>query len=163
MSVHYKFRGAQAVIDVNEVKDILEWHYGSLVKTKDSYDGSIKYFIEDENGESFFVNEDTIGQCLFINDKNGNELYEGDIVRLVLEDGEVRHFKVSIKKVVRKVVNHPSFVDGVSKVEIIGVVFEWNGFELFPCVDNKGVVDYSKMEKIGNVHENPELLEVHYE
>lgn len=105
------------------------------------------------------ADSETICQYTSLDDKNGNKIFEGDIVKLVLPDGEIRYFKVSIKNVVRKVLCHPDFDDKSSKVEITGVVFEWNGYELFPCVDTYGVPDYKMMEVIGNIFDNPELME----
>ena len=106
------------------------------------------------------VDPETVFQYTGLTDKNGRKIFEGDIVKLVLPDGEIRYFKVSIKSVVRKVLCHPDFDDEFSKVEITGVVFEWNGYELFPCIDTYGVPDYRMMEVIGNIFDNPELMEV---
>jgi len=77
---------------------------------------------------------------------------------LVLPDGEVRYFKVSFKKVIRKVLCHPDFDDDVAKVELNAICFEWNGYELFPCIDKNGISDISKMEVVGNIFDNPELI-----
>lgn len=92
-------------------------------------------------------------------DKNGKKIWENDITRLVLPNGEVRYFKVSFRKVVRDVLCHPDFDDDVAKVELNAVCFEWNGYDLFPCVDVAGISDVAKMEVVGNIFDNPELLE----
>lgn len=92
-------------------------------------------------------------------DRNGRELFADDLVKLFLPDGEVRIFRIRIKTVNREVRNHPEFVGEYSKVRITAVVFEWRGFDLFPCVDENGVSDVSKMEWVGTAWENPELLE----
>ena len=81
-------------------------------------------------------------------DKNGTPINIGDRTRLVLDNGEVREFDVRFKTVNRTVQNHPAFVDGYSKVAITGIVFEWNGYSLFPCIDENGIADTSKMEVI---------------
>lgn len=109
-------------------------------------------------GKMYFVEPETVCQYTGLTDKNSRKIFNGDIVKLVLPAGEIRYFKVSIKSVVRKVLCHPDFDDEFSKVEITGVVFEWNGYELFPCVDTYGVPDYSMMEVIGNIFDNPELV-----
>lgn len=109
--------------------------------------------------DQFDVVPETVCQYTGLTDKNGVEIFEKDIVKLILPDGEIRYFKVSIKSVVRKVLCHPDFNDEVSKVEITGIVFEWNGYELFPCVDTYGVPDYKTMEVIGNIFDNPEIAE----
>lgn len=81
-------------------------------------------------------------------DKNGNEIEIGNIVKLVLNDGEERVFEVCWKTVTRTVKCHPDFDDDYAKVNITGVVFCWEGYELFPCVDENGISDVSKMEVI---------------
>ena len=81
-------------------------------------------------------------------DKNRNPIKVGDRTRLVLDDGEVREFDVCFKTVTRTVKCHPDFDDEFSKVNITGIVFCQNGYDLFPCVDENGVSDVSKMEVI---------------
>ena len=83
-----------------------------------------------------------------LNDKNGKHICIGNTVRLVLEDGEVREFEVCWKTVTRTVKSHPDFDDEYAKVNITGVVFSWNSYDLFPCVDKNGISDTSKMEVI---------------
>lgn len=91
-------------------------------------------------------------------DKNGKEIKIGDITKLVLDDGEVRDFTVEFKTVKRTVKSHPGFDDEFATVNITGVVFCWEGYDLFPCVDENGISDVSKMEVIGSQYE--ELVEM---
>lgn len=109
--------------------------------------------------EWYEVDPSTICQRTELEDRNGKLIFENDITKLVLPDGEVRHFKVSFKKVIRKVLCHTDFDDDVARVELNAICFEWNGYELFPCIDEKRVSDISKMEVVGNIFDNPELLE----
>lgn len=81
-------------------------------------------------------------------DKNGTPINIGDRTRLVLDNGEVREFDVCLKTVERTVKTHPYFDDEFAKVAITGIVFCWGGYDLFPCVDENGVYDTSKMEVI---------------
>lgn len=113
--------------------------------------------------EFYRVGPSTICWCTGRKDKNGTLIWENDITKLVLSDGEVRYFKVSFKKVIRKVLCHPDFDDDVAKVELNAICFEWNGYELFPCIDENGVSDVSKMEVVGNIFDNPGLLEAQNE
>lgn len=83
-----------------------------------------------------------------LKDKNGRDICIGNTVKLVLEDGEVRELEVCWKTVIRTVKCHLDFDDEYTKVSITGVVFSWNGYDLFPCVDENGVSDASKMEVI---------------
>lgn len=140
-----------------------EWVEGLTLQRSTSVDPQHKkYIFLTPNGYSFplKVKLETICQYTGLTDKNGKKIWENDITKLVLPDGEVRYFKVSFKKVVRKVLCHPDFDDDVAKVELNAICFEWNGYELFPCVDENGVSDVSKMEVVGNIFENSELLEV---
>lgn len=83
-----------------------------------------------------------------LKDKNGNPIFIGSRTRLVLESGEIREFEVCFKTVKRAVKSHPTFDESFATVNITGVVFCWNGYDLFPCVDNNGISDVSKMEVI---------------
>lgn len=81
-------------------------------------------------------------------DKNGTPIKIGDKTRLVLEDGEVREFDVCFKTTKRTVVTYDEFEEEYADVEITGVVFCWDGYDLFPCVGKNGVSDITKMEVI---------------
>ncbi|MFA6848750.1 MAG: YopX family protein [Selenomonadaceae bacterium] len=118
----------------------------------------IQRFREDKFIGEYEVIEDTIGQYTGLTDKNGKNIFKGNITKLVLPDGEVRYFEVDIKTVVRTIKCHPDFDDEYAKVEITAVVLKWNGYELFPCVDENGISDIDKMEVVGNVYDNPEVL-----
>lgn len=116
------------------------------------------YIYSPELEGEFLIDPETVCRYTGLTDKDDRKIFEGDIVKLILPGGEVRHFKVSIKSVVRKVLCHPDFDDKVSRVEITGIVFEWNNYELFPCIDTYGVPDYKMMEVIGNIFDNPDLI-----
>lgn len=84
-----------------------------------------------------------------LRDKNGTPINTGDKTRLVLPDGEIREFDVCFKTVKRTTVKTlPGFEPETAEVSITGVVFCWNGYDLFPCVDEDGVSDVEKMEVI---------------
>jgi len=83
-----------------------------------------------------------------LKDKNGTPIKVGSQVRLELESGEIRIFDVCFKTVTRIVKCHPNFDDEFAKVNITGIVFSWNGYDLFPCIDENGIPDNEKMEVI---------------
>ena len=87
------------------------------------------------------IDPDTLGQCTGIKDKNGNLIYEGDIVKF-------NYDTVEIKAVV-----------SWDNKDLIG--FYLNATDYFK---DKYVSDYdfykNDYEIIGSIYENPELLEV---
>ena len=123
-----KFRGKE--FETNECV------YGSLVKDnfKDRYfigvDGdpilSQVDFVE--------VDKETIGQFTGLYDKNGNEIYEGDIL---------------------------SLKDEVGKKGIVTVGFEDGGFIVFKGLAYRYIGVYhnigNELEIIGNIHDNKEI------
>lgn len=113
-----------------------EWIYGDLQHNVDCL--KIREWEIDVNQipKSYVVDENTIGQYTGGKDKNGREMYEGDIVNLASEDTEP--FMRNIPLVVRR------YPDGQ-----------------FVLVDRFGRRDFlvtNIVEVIGNIHDNPKLL-----
>ena len=112
-----------------------DWVYGSLVSSKDIEPA---IYFQTDNGsvkgmDSVNVNQETIGQFTSLYDKNGKEIYEGDILKV-----QGMRDRLEIR-----------FVRGV-------FAFLWNGDLDDEAPINSPTQEWA--EVIGNIHDNPKLL-----
>lgn len=101
------------------------------------------------------VRADTVGQFSGLHDKNGREIYEGDILRFPAKDEWGKENFVSYE-----VFWH----DNDCAANHIGWQMNRLHFQGSLCGADIGIITFlpkwtSKMEIIGNIHDNPELLE----
>ena len=107
----------------------------------------------------YAVHSATIGQCTGLTDKNGKKIYEGDILRLTIPDGSTRHFTIEWANENRLLMPLDGFEHDGNVIRINGWCFNWKGHRLYPSVID-GVPDNERMEVVGNIHDNPDLLEI---
>lgn len=95
--------------------------------------------MEKDDGDWAIISE-TVGQFTGLTDKNGNKIFEEDIVRTKKYGKIVRHCNVNGYDTFKIV-----YVPAIFRIE--------NKYRGFNLVGNK--TDY---EVIGNIHDNPELI-----
>lgn len=136
----------------NRTKDG-EWVYGNY-GFNDTFTEEKHYIFQNKAWE-YSVVPDTVGQFTGLTDKNGKRIFEGDIVEAtiirIMGDGEETRKEIGmiaydgigmIGLVVERYAGHNIWSDFFQELTLSGCIFDF-GFEV-----------------IGNIHDNPEWLEV---
>lgn len=147
MSRLIKFRG-QPIEDYGPVK----WFYGSAIM---NYADKLAYIEADGQG-TVPVIWDTVGQIFDFGDREGNELYPGDVVRTI-------HTKMAGDDTNEDPFDMPQH----EEYEKIGVLEYHCGYSFGPrlrwkkghmMIPNTSTLWRMKALKIGNIYEHPHLL-----
>ena len=134
-----------------------EWVYGGVLQGVGDF--SIIYGGKNQNDpgedlQKWCVYTDTLGQFTGLTDKNGKKIFEGDVVKAVI----VRDLGGGTEN------RQEAGIIGYDKIGVIGLITEYDGTipvwsDFFQELTLSGCIDDFWFEVIGNIHDNPELLE----
>lgn len=117
--------------------DTGEWLYGCLQVPRKEGAG---YYMWDASMWQRQVDPETIGEFTSLKDRNGNDIYEGDIISFDYGDGEpVSEDLIEVR-----------FVRGV-------FAFLWNGDLDDECPVSSPTHEWAIVK--GNIHDNPDMLQ----
>lgn len=117
-----------------------EWVCGDLCH----YANGTIFIRQQETGSAFDVLQESVGEFTGLFDKNGKEIYEGDIINIQVISSHIKDVIINEKCSV-------VFYNGCFGMAEYGIRKEFVRFNSF--------VEYlTSFEIVGNIYDNPELL-----
>lgn len=152
------FRGQRA--------DNGEWDYGYYFFQRESTTDKKTHFIVRNTGFGFAwrkVDFETVGQFTGLTDKNGKKIFEGDIVKYSDEEG---YYPEEYTEFIGEIVFEKGAF-GIGCREDLPIELDYwcandNFVSLWEIYWNLNCCEYElpMLEIIGNIHDNPELLNI---
>ena len=142
-----------------------EWVEGSLLDYKPHYKWTAIYCLCDNDDGMLEmyrhdVNPSTVGQYTGLKDKNGKRIFEGDVIKIEHSDYAFDGMSLGYRTEQGMV--------AYDSMGMIGIVVEkykgenvWSDF--FHVLGLTDRIEDWYFEVIGNIHDNPELLEVKHD
>lgn len=117
-------------------KDNGEWIEGYYHYANDGHNVELHLISDKITGIFTEVISETVNQCTDVPDKNGKKIYEDDILRVFYSDGN-------------------NMIEGIGTVKYV------NGCYVIESLTfhNYRLDEFCSLEVIGNIHDNPELLD----
>lgn len=134
-----------------------EWAYGDFEYNRKKDVARIHTY--DENGdyeEQYIVDNITVGQYIGLKDKDGKEIYEGDVLALPANRREEEFESIGWEALYPRYVCLYAVV--YSSVDCgFGFCSPMDALKDNPY--SCGIATHNRLSHIGNIHDNPELLE----
>lgn len=123
-----------------------EWEYGFLVKMFGAY----HIIDKDDENTAYEVITETVGQYTGLNDKNGKRIFDGDMIKPF--DDEIDKMVVEFR--------HGQFLLCLYGERGYMAEYGWEEEGNYGCFEAEPLYSYGDdIEIIGNITDNPELLE----